>query len=94
MQSLEAHLFKGLVLRTSASWYYFHTVEESMRKVYETVPGQWNRTRSTSASYSRQFSLTYNAVLDYTTVFSAKLQSHAMGLELLFPKAERPEVQY
>ena len=71
MQSLEANLFKGLVLRASASWYYFHTVQESMRKDYETVPGQWNRTRSTSASYSRQFSQTYNAVLDYTTVFSA-----------------------
>lgn len=60
-----------MVLRASASWYYFHTVQESMRKDYETVPGQWNRTRSTSASYSRQFSQTYNAVLDYTTVFSA-----------------------
>lgn len=39
MQSLEANLFKGLVLRASASWYYFHTVQESMRKDYETVPG-------------------------------------------------------
>ena len=50
-----------------------------MRKDYETVPGQWDRTRSTSASYSRQFSQTYNAVLDYTTTFAT---SHNLNVML------------
>ncbi len=79
MQSVEANLFKGLVLRASASWYYFSYCRKNMRKDYETVSGQWDRTRSTSASYSRQFSQTYNAVLDYTTTFAT---SHNLNVML------------
>lgn len=68
-QSFEVDLFEGLKLKGSASWFIDETVQESMIKDYETRPGTFNRTRSTSAYFDRYFSQTYNATLQYRKTF-------------------------
>lgn len=72
IQSAEAKLLKNLTLRTSAQWYYSEGFYESFNRDYETNPGKWNRTRSTSAEFDRDFSQTYNATLNYNRLFAGK----------------------
>ncbi len=72
IQSAEAKLLQNLTLRASAQWYYEEGFYESFNRDYETNPGKWNRTRSTSAQFDRDFSQTYNATLNYNRLFAGK----------------------
>ena len=70
IQTVEIDLFKGLKLKGTGNWYYAEEMYESFNQDYETTPGSWNRSRSTSAKFVRNFSQTYNAVLNYNTVIA------------------------
>src|SRR5690625_3970512 len=65
IQGLEMDFLKHFTLRGSAQWFYSEGINEAFTKDFETVPGSFNRTRSSSASFARDFSQTYNATLSY-----------------------------
>lgn len=65
VQTLEAELYKNLTLRGTANWYYSEGLYEYFTKDYEDGPNNWKRTRGTSNEFSRDFSQTYNVVLNY-----------------------------
>lgn len=69
IQSAEIDLMKDLMLKGTAQWYYDEGFKESFNRDYESSPGNWNRTRSSSAQFDRNFSQTYNATLNYNKVF-------------------------
>ena len=49
---------------------------------YESTPGVWNTTRSTSAEYNRDFRQTYNGVLNYNqTLFRDHHVDIMLGME-------------
>lgn len=79
VQSFEIDLYKGLKLNASANWYYSEQLTEAFTKDFEKTPGAFDRTRSTSAQYTRDFRQTYNAVLNYTATFA---QNHNVNLML------------
>lgn len=82
IQSAEINLYKDLMLRGSAQWYYDEGFYESFNRDYETSPGNWNRSRSSSAEFGRDFSQTYNATLNYDKVFPGKhALSALLGME-------------
>lgn len=70
IQTLEVNILKNLSLRGTANWYYSEGLYEDFTRDYETSPGAWNRTRSTSAQFTRDFSQTYNLVLNYYETFA------------------------
>lgn len=66
-------LYKGLTLTGSGSWYISSQFAESFNHDYQNnTGGSWNRTRSSSASYDRDFRQTYNAWLNYQETFAEK----------------------
>ncbi|NLZ96316.1 MAG: TonB-dependent receptor [Bacteroidales bacterium] len=69
IQSAEISLSKDLSLNGSMQWYYDEGFNESFNRDYETSPGNWNRTRSSSAQFDRNFTQTYNATLNYDKIF-------------------------
>ena len=71
-ETLSARLAKDLTFNVSGTWYYNENVNESFNKDYQTNQAGtgWNRTRSSSASYSRYFTQTYNATLQYKHSFA------------------------
>ena len=79
VQSFQIDLLKNLYVKASANWYYSEQLAESFTKDFEKTPGNFDRTRSTSASYSRDFRQTYNAVANYTQTFA---QNHNTNLML------------
>lgn len=79
VQSFQIDLMKGLFINASANWYYSEQLTEAFTKDYEKTPGVFDRTRSTSAEYLRDFRQTYNAVLNYTATFA---QNHNVNLML------------
>lgn len=79
IQTVEVDLFKGLKLKGTANWYYSEGVYESFNQDYETTPGSWNQSRSSSAKFERDFSQTYNAVLSYNTVIA---KDHSLDVML------------
>lgn len=79
IQSLEAKLWKGLVLKGTMNWYYSEYMYESFTKDYENTPNNWIRTRNTSAEFGRDFAQTYNLVLNYDETFAGK---HNLGVML------------
>lgn len=82
IQSVEVDLWKGLKLKATANWYYSEGVYESFTKDYESTPGSFNKTRSTSAKFERSFSQTYNAILSYNTTINKDHSLDAMlGME-------------
>lgn len=82
IQGLEVDLWKGLKLKATANWYYSEGVYESFTKDYESTPGSFNKTRSTSAKFERSFSQTYNAILSYNTTINKDHSLDAMlGME-------------
>lgn len=64
-QALQVDFMKGLFLRTSMNWYYSDSYYENFTKDFESSPGVFTRTRSTSAEFHRTFDQTYNAVLNF-----------------------------
>ncbi|HMR92682.1 MAG TPA: SusC/RagA family TonB-linked outer membrane protein [Chitinophagaceae bacterium] len=65
-QALKIDFMKNLYLKTSANVYYSESYIESFNRDYLQSPGNRNTTRSSSASFSRDISQTYNAVLNYS----------------------------
>lgn len=65
-QSFEAKLMRGLTLKAMGTWYYSEGVYEYFTKDYKTNNnGSYNRNRSTSDEFGRDFSQTYNMVINY-----------------------------
>ena len=82
VQSFQIDLMKGLFLKASANWYYSESMSEAFTKDYENTPGNFIRTRNSSASYSRDFRQTYNAVLNFTRTFGKDHNVNALaGME-------------
>lgn len=65
VQALTFNLYKGLTLKVTANWYFSEQKLEAFNKDYLSSPGNYNTSRSTSASYDRTLDQTYNAVLNY-----------------------------
>lgn len=65
VQALTFDLYKGLTLKLTANWYFSEEKLEAFNKDYLSSPGNYNTSRSTSASYDRTLDQTYNAVLNY-----------------------------
>lgn len=81
IQSFEVDLMKGLKLNASANWYYSEELTESFTKDYERLPGTFDRTRSSTAQYTRDFRQTYNAVLNYNRTFKQHNIDVMLGTE-------------
>lgn len=78
-QALKIDFLSNLWLKTSANLFYDEGFYESFNKDYLQSPGNFNRNRSSSASFGRNFSQTYNAVAGYNTSFSKKHNLDLMG---------------
>ena len=82
IQAFEIQILKSLSVKATANWYYSESLGENFTKDYETTPGTFSRTRSTSASFSRDFSQTYNVVANYNQTFAKNHNLSAMlGME-------------
>jgi TonB-linked SusC/RagA family outer membrane protein len=77
-QSFKVDILKNLNFRTSANWFYNESFSEAFNKDFLSSPGNINKTRSSSASFDRSFSQTYNATLNYNTDFLGKNHIDAM----------------
>jgi TonB-linked SusC/RagA family outer membrane protein len=71
-QAFKADLLKNLSFRTSANWFYNEVFLESFNKDFLASPNNFNRTRASSASFTREFSQTYNGTLNFNTDFLDK----------------------
>jgi TonB-linked SusC/RagA family outer membrane protein len=71
-QGLKIDLLRNLWLKTTANLFYDEGYYESFNKDYLQSPGNYNRTRSSAASFGRSLSQTYNAVLNYNTTVNKK----------------------
>ena len=69
IQSFKIDLLKNLSVNLNANWYYSEDLQEKFTKDYEKNPGNYDRTRSSSMQYTRDFRQTYNAVLNYKQTF-------------------------
>lgn len=78
VQSLEIRPFKGLSIKGTGNWFYSEGFYESFTKDYENKPGDFIRTRSTSASYDRTVQQTYNLIANYKTQIASKHGLDAM----------------
>lgn len=77
-QAFKADILKNLSFRTSANWFYDEGFYESFNKDFLASPGNINKTRSSSASFGRSFSQTYNGTLNFNTDFLKKHHVDAM----------------
>ncbi|MGH2622591.1 MAG: SusC/RagA family TonB-linked outer membrane protein, partial [Sphingobacterium sp.] len=64
--------------RSSGSWYLNQSLQESFNKDYLNSPGNWVRSRNSSAGYGRTLNQTYNSVLNYRESFAGKHNVDAM----------------
>lgn len=64
-QAFNFDIAKGLAFKVSANWLYSEEKNETFNKDFLQSPGTINTTRFSSASYYRDLSQTYNAVLNY-----------------------------
>ena len=77
-QGFRINFLKNLSLKATANWFYDEGHYESFNRDYLQSPGNINTTRSSSASFGRALSQTYNAVLNYNTTIAAKHNLDAM----------------
>ncbi|MGL4520651.1 MAG: SusC/RagA family TonB-linked outer membrane protein [Phocaeicola sp.] len=89
VQTFQIDFSKNLSLKASANWYYSESVAEAFTKDYENTPGNFVTTRRTSASFSRDFSQTYNAVLNYKNTFFRRHNVAAMAGMEAFDRTSR-----
>ncbi len=81
-QSFKIDLLKELTLNLNANWYYSESFSERFDHDYESTPGNWDRTRYSSAEYNRDFRQTYNATLNYNkTFFNSHSVDAMLGME-------------
>ncbi|MBS1737611.1 MAG: SusC/RagA family TonB-linked outer membrane protein [Bacteroidetes bacterium] len=78
-QAFKVDFTKNLYLRASGNWYYEEAVNEAFNKDFLQSPGSINTTRSSSASFSRSFSQTYNAFLNYDGTVADKHHINLMA---------------
>lgn len=78
-QSFKADILKNLSFTTSANWFYNEGFNESFDKDFLSSPNNINRTRSSSASFGRELSQTYNGALNFNTNFLEKHHIAAMA---------------
>ncbi len=77
-QAFKIDFLPNLYLKTSGNLFYDEGHYESFDRDFLQSPGNYNRTRSSSASFSRTLSQTYNAALNYTGTFLDKHNLNAM----------------
>lgn len=78
-QAFTINFFDNLSLRANGTWFLNQTHYEGFNKDYLSSPGSWVRTRSSSASYDKTLSQTYNAVLNYNEKFADRHSVDAMA---------------
>lgn len=87
VQTFDIDLSKHLTLKASANWYYSESFGEAFNRDYMTDnfsnPIKYNTTRSSSASWSRDFRQTYNAILNYNRDFGKHSLGAMLGTEYL-----------
>ncbi|MEZ5106954.1 MAG: SusC/RagA family TonB-linked outer membrane protein [Draconibacterium sp.] len=64
-QGFRIDFLSNLSLNVNAHWLLDQGYYESFNKDYLSRPGVWSTSRSSSASYNKELSQTYNAVLNY-----------------------------
>lgn len=79
VQSFQIDILKNLYVKASANWYYSEELTENFTKDYEKQMGVFDRTRTSKASYYRDFRQTYNAVLNWNQTFA---KSHNLNVML------------
>ncbi|MEO7314469.1 MAG: SusC/RagA family TonB-linked outer membrane protein [Ginsengibacter sp.] len=65
-QAFKVDLTKNLYVRASGNWFYNEGFYENFNRDFLQSPGNINTTRNSSASFNRDFSQTYNAIINYT----------------------------
>ncbi|MGL4780976.1 MAG: SusC/RagA family TonB-linked outer membrane protein [Bacteroidales bacterium] len=88
-QAFTIDLMKNLSLKASGNWYYSELVAEEFVKDYENTPGSFVRERKTSAKFDREFSQTYNLVLNYNETFAKNHNVSLMAGTEFFDQALR-----
>lgn len=78
-QAFVVNFLDNLSLRASANWFLNQTNNESFNKDYLSSPGNWVRTRNTSAMYGKTLNQTYNAVLNYNESINGQHNFDAMA---------------
>lgn len=71
-QAFKVDFTKSLSLKASGNLFYDEGLYESFNKDYLNGPGSLNTTRSSSASFGRELSQTYNAVINYNETIAEK----------------------
>lgn len=79
IQSFQIDILKNLSVKGTANWYYSEGIYETFTKDFESTPGSFNRTRSSTAKFERNFAQTYNAVINYNETFA---KEHNVALML------------
>ncbi|WP_170066888.1 SusC/RagA family TonB-linked outer membrane protein [Flavobacterium granuli] len=77
-QAFKADILENLSFTTKANWFYDEGFYESFNKDFLQSPNNYNRTRSSAASFGRTFSQTYNGTLNFNTDFLGKHHVDAM----------------
>lgn len=80
-QSFKIDFLKNLSLKTNANWFYNLGFNEAFNRDFLQSPGNYNRTRSSSAAYSRTFSQTYNGALNYNLDIEKHHINTMIGME-------------
>lgn len=77
-QALKINFLKNLSLRLSGNYFFNNGNYESFNKDFLSSPGNYNRTRASSASFDKALSQTYNGVANYTFKIGSKHHFDAM----------------
>ncbi len=78
-QSFKIDLYKGLSLKLNATMLYDEGLYENFNQDYLQSPNNWNRTRSSSASFERRRDQTYNAILNYDVTIAKDHSLNALA---------------
>ena len=70
IQSFKADILPELSFNVNANWMYDEGFYEAFNKDFLNSPGVYNRSRNSSANFSRTIRQTYNAVFNYNKVFN------------------------
>ncbi|MCE4563088.1 SusC/RagA family TonB-linked outer membrane protein [Maribellus sp. CM-23] len=80
-QGFRIDFLSNLSLKVNAHWLLDQGYYESFNKDYLSRPGIWSTSRSSSASYDKELSQTYNAVLNYDLTKGKHAGSALVGYE-------------